>query len=120
MIEKRIMVGHERVRKSSRARTIVVCVVVAGVVLVCGLFLLNRDDSRQVDLSTVLDQVRSGRVFTAKIVDAERRIEIITVDKKHFHAYWGEADERGAGLVDVLTKAQLPGGYSVEVPISRG
>lgn len=96
------------------------CVVVAGVVLVCGLFLLNRDDSRQVDLSTVLDQVRSGRVFTAKIVDAERRIEIITVDKKHFHAYWGETDERGASLVDVLTKAQLPGGYSVEVPISRG
>ncbi|MEV4096909.1 hypothetical protein [Streptosporangium saharense] len=119
MTEKRIVVGHGRVRKSSRARTLVVCAVIAGVALVCGLFLLNRDDFRQVDPSTVLNQVRSGRVFTAKIIDAERRIEIITVDKKRFHAYWSEAEDRSSDLVDELTKARLPGGYSVEVPISH-
>lgn len=116
MAEKRIVIDRERIRKASRARTLIVCAVIAGLMLVCGLFLLNRDDSQQVDLSTVLDQVRSGKVWTAKLVDAERRIEITTVDKKHFHSYWSEYGNQGVDLVDELTKAQLPGGYSVEVP----
>ncbi|MFF4417437.1 ATP-dependent metallopeptidase FtsH/Yme1/Tma family protein [Streptosporangium sp. NPDC001559] len=118
MAEKRTMIDRERIRKALRARTFIVCAVIAGLVLACGLFLINCDDSQQVDLSTVLEQVQSGKVWTAKVVDAERRIEITTVDKKRFHSYWSEHGNQGVALIDELTKAQLPGGYSVEVPKS--
>ncbi|MFD8533455.1 hypothetical protein ACFV0L_39205 [Streptosporangium canum] len=82
------------------------------------MFVLSRDDSQQVDLSTVLAQLRSGKIWTAKVIEAERQIEVTTVDKKHFYAYW-RADNQREGLVKELTKAELPGGYSVVVPINR-
>ncbi|SNT53390.1 hypothetical protein SAMN05216276_105635 [Streptosporangium subroseum] len=92
------------------------CSVTAGLVLIGGLFLLNRDDSQQADMSIVLNQIRSGKVWTATLIDAERRIEITTMDKKHFHAYWSEASDLGLELGNELEKAMLPGGYTVEVP----
>ncbi|GAA3126243.1 hypothetical protein [Streptosporangium carneum] len=92
--------------------------VAAGVLLVCGLFVLNRDDSQQVDLSAVLAQLRSGKTWSAKVIEDERQIEITTADKKHFHAYW-RTDSHREELVKELRKAEFPGGYSVEVPVNR-
>lgn len=87
MIEKQPAIPHQYQKKSSRFRTFIACSVTAGLVIISGLFLRNRDDSQQTDISTVLNQIRSGNVSTAKLIDAERRIEITTIGKKHFHSY---------------------------------
>lgn len=115
MIEKQPAPLHQYQKKASRFRMFIVCSVTTGLVLIGGLFLLNRDDSQQTDMSTVLNQIRSGKVSTAKLIDAERRIEIITLDRKHFHSYWSEVGQ-GSALADELQKAKLPDGYTVEVP----
>ncbi|ACZ83215.1 hypothetical protein [Streptosporangium roseum] len=116
MIDKQPAPSHQHQKKASRFRTFIVCSVTAGSILVGGLFLLNRDDSRQTEMSTVLNQIGSGKVSTAKLVEAERRIEIITIDKKHFHSYWSEAGDQRSELAEELDKAELPDGYTVEVP----
>jgi hypothetical protein len=116
MIEKQSAPPHQYQKKASRFRTFIVCSVTAGLVLIGGLFLLNRDDSQQADMSTVLNQIRSGNVWTATLIDAERRIEITTMDKKHFHAYWSEVSDLGLELDNELGKAMPPGGYTVVVP----
>ncbi|MEV4377545.1 hypothetical protein [Streptosporangium sp. NPDC049644] len=116
MIEKQPEAPHRYQKKASRFRTFIVCSVTAGLVLIGGLFLLNRDDSQQTDMSTVLHQIRSGNVSTARLIDAERRIEITTMDKKHFHSYWSEVGDQGSELADELQKVMPPDGYTVEVP----
>ncbi|MEU4410215.1 ATP-dependent metallopeptidase FtsH/Yme1/Tma family protein [Streptosporangium sp. NPDC023963] len=116
MIEKQSAPPHQYQKKASRFKTFIVCSITASLVLTGGLFLLNRDDSQRTDMSTVLNQLRSGKVSTAKLIEAERRIEITTMDKKHFHSYWSEVGDQGSELADELQKAELPDGYTVEVP----
>ncbi|WP_406319681.1 hypothetical protein OHA77_20280 [Streptosporangium sp. NBC_01639] len=116
MIEKQPAIPHRYQKKASRFRTFIVCSVTAGLVLIGGLFLLNYDDSQQTDMPTVLNQIRSGNVSTATLINAERRIEITTMDKKHFHSYWSKVGDQGSELADELNKAMPPDGYTVVVP----
>ncbi|MFF5208511.1 hypothetical protein [Streptosporangium sp. NPDC000396] len=116
MTKRNIATNSKWQKSPSRTRALIVTTAAVGALLVCGLFLLNRDDSQQVELATMLAQVRSGKVWSAKLIEAERRVEATMVDKKHFHAYWREAGDQRENLVKELTKAELSGGYSVVVP----
>ncbi|MFF5250194.1 hypothetical protein ACFY3V_38435 [Streptosporangium sp. NPDC000095] len=116
MIEKQSAPPRQHQKKASWLTMFLVCSAIASLVLIGGLLFLNRDDSQRTDMSTVLNQIRSGEVLTAKLIEAERRIEITTRDKKRFHSYWGEVGDQGSELTDELQKAELPDGYTVEVP----
>ncbi|MFD8558341.1 hypothetical protein ACFV1N_13765 [Streptosporangium canum] len=118
MAKRNTAINPKQGQGSSRTRAVIMSAATAGALLVGGLFLVIRDDSQQVELATVLAQVRSGKVWSAKLIEAERRVETTTVDKKHFHAYWDEAGDQREALAKELMAAQPPGGYSVEVPLN--
>ncbi|WP_327087212.1 RNA-binding protein [Nonomuraea sp. NBC_01738] len=94
--------------------------IVVGAVLALtgGVFFLNRDDSELADMSTILNQVRAGSVVSAKMIDHERRVEITTKDSHRYHSYWNNNPDVGPMIAEFLQKADLPGGYTIEVPLN--
>ncbi|MFC5754615.1 ATP-dependent zinc metalloprotease FtsH [Actinomadura rugatobispora] len=70
------------------------------------------------DTSTVVREIASGQVKSAKIIDKDQRIEVTLNNGKQQQASW--VDGQGLRLQDQLQQqannGKLPGGYNVEVP----
>ncbi|GAA4223379.1 ATP-dependent zinc metalloprotease FtsH [Actinomadura meridiana] len=72
----------------------------------------------KVDTSKVVQEINSGQVKSAKIIDKDQRIELTLNNGKQQQASW--VDGQGLVLQDQLQKqanaGKLPGGYNVDVP----
>ncbi|QKW39525.1 ATP-dependent metallopeptidase FtsH/Yme1/Tma family protein [Actinomadura sp. NAK00032] len=72
----------------------------------------------KVDTSKVVQEINSGQVKSAKIVDKDQRIELTLRNDKRQQASW--VDGQGLQLQQQLQKqvdaGKLPGGYNVDVP----
>ncbi|NEA28298.1 ATP-dependent zinc metalloprotease FtsH [Actinomadura bangladeshensis] len=72
----------------------------------------------KVDTSKVVQEINSGQVKSAKIVDKDQRIEVTLKNDKRQQASW--VDGQGLQLQQQLQKqsdaGQLSGGYNVDVP----
>ncbi|MFA1549251.1 ATP-dependent zinc metalloprotease FtsH [Actinomadura chokoriensis] len=72
----------------------------------------------KVDTSKVVQEINTGQVKSAKIVDKDQRIELTLKNDKRQQASW--VDGQGIQLQQQLQKqadaGQLPGGYNVDVP----
>ncbi|MFB4305474.1 ATP-dependent zinc metalloprotease FtsH [Actinomadura sp. GTD37] len=72
----------------------------------------------KVDTSKVVQEINTGQVKSAKIVDKDQRIELTLKNDKRQQASW--VDGQGIQLQQQLQKqadaGKLPGGYNVDVP----
>lgn len=94
-------------------------VILAIVVVILGLNLLNIGGYQQVSTKTGLEMLKDDKVQSAKIVDQENRVDLVL--KKADEKYGKDVQfyfvqPRGEQIVKAIDDADLPKGYTDEVP----
>ncbi|HEV7933337.1 MAG TPA: ATP-dependent zinc metalloprotease FtsH [Actinomadura sp.] len=75
---------------------------------------------RKTDTAKVIQEIQSGQVHSAKVIDKDQRIEVTLNDKNRTQQQASWVDGQGVKLQEMLQDqyqaGKLKGGYNVEVP----